>query len=217
MDFPFAITLERRKTRHVRLRVTSPNSVEVTIPWLLPKKYAFDFIQKKKSWIEKKQRLCAEKEKRAFSFLGRTYQPIPSPEIPLGVVRFSGKIVNIGAKNISEAARYFEKFLKQEAKRTLKNEIMLLSKKHNFPFHRLFLRAQKSRWGSCSSLKNISLNVHLLKLRQELREYVIIHELCHTKELNHSKRFWRLVEQHCPDYKNLRQELHLYAPKMQED
>ena len=73
--------------------------------------------------------------------------------------------------------------------------------------HYLAGRGQKTRWGSCSSKGSLSFNYKLLQFRKEVIDYVIIHELCHTKELNHSPKFWRLVERYCPDYRMLKSEL----------
>jgi hypothetical protein len=67
------------------------------------------------------------------------------------------------------------------------------------------IRGQRTRWGSCSGRGTISLNWHLLFLTPEQVRYVLLHELCHTVELNHSPRFWRLLQQHQPDSEVLRQ------------
>ncbi len=78
---------------------------------------------------------------------------------------------------------------------------------YNFKYGRINIRDQKSRWGSCSRQGNLNFNFRLLFLEPAVRDYVIIHELCHLKEFNHSLRFWKLVSQSSPDFKNLRRKL----------
>ncbi len=67
---------------------------------------------------------------------------------------------------------------------------------------RLSIRGQKTRWGSCSRRGNLSFNWKLLMAPEPIIDYVVIHELAHLKEMNHTKRFWQLVGQHCPDWRN---------------
>lgn len=85
-----------------------------------------------------------------------------------------------------------------------------LSIQTNLPYNRVSIRGQKTRWGSCSSAKNINLNYKLLFLEQEFVSYIIIHELCHTMHLNHSKEFWQLVSSFYPNYRELRKQLLKY-------
>jgi predicted metal-dependent hydrolase len=83
--------------------------------------------------------------------------------------------------------------------------------KHIYPaqWKRVSIRNQKTRWGSCSRAGNLSFNYRLLLLPPHLRDYIIVHELCHLVEMNHSQHFWALVARTFPDYKNLRKELRL--------
>ena len=67
-------------------------------------------------------------------------------------------------------------------------------------FERITIRAQKTRWGSCSNGGNLNFNCLLMLSPPEIRDYVVIHELCHRKHMNHSPGFWREVAKHCPDY-----------------
>ena len=75
---------------------------------------------------------------------------------------------------------------------------------------KIFVRNMSSRWGSCSSLGNISLNVYLLDVEPDLFEYVLIHELSHLYYMNHSPKFWAQVSKYCPDYKEKRRKLKMY-------
>jgi predicted metal-dependent hydrolase len=76
------------------------------------------------------------------------------------------------------------------AKLILKNRLREMADKHGFKYNKVFIRNQKTRWGSCSNLNNINLNINLVSLTEELMDYVIMHELVHTEIKNHSKKFW---------------------------
>ena len=74
-------------------------------------------------------------------------------------------------------------------------------------FNKIKIRNQKTRWGSCSTKGNLSFNYRILFLSEKARDYIIVHELCHLKEFNHSKNFWALVEKVFPDYAEIRKEI----------
>jgi len=76
------------------------------------------------------------------------------------------------------------------AKLILKKRLRELADKHSFKYNKVFIRNQKTRWGSCSNLNNINLNINLVTLTEELMDYVILHELVHTEIKNHSKKYW---------------------------
>ena len=99
---------------------------------------------------------------------------------------------------------------KELAKSFLINRINFLSNQNNFPINRVFIKNQKTRWGSCSSKNNINLNIQLYRLPDELIDYVIFHELVHIYVKNHSLEFWKMLIKYVPDARFLDKELKEY-------
>ena len=100
---------------------------------------------------------------------------------------------------------------KDKALTLAQKRIQHFNKLYQFPYNKIYIKNQKTRWGSCSSKNNISLNYKILFLPPRLRDYIIVHELCHLKELNHGRKFWSLVEKTMPDYLSLKKELNTYG------
>ena len=91
-------------------------------------------------------------------------------------------------------------FYRDLARAYLPRRLEALARAHGFRYNRLRIKHQKTRWGSCSARRNINLNLRLMMTPDEAIDYVIIHELCHLRELNHSRRFWAHVAGCCPDF-----------------
>lgn len=96
---------------------------------------------------------------------------------------------------------------KDKASELIIGRLKYFSQTYNFQFNDVRVKDQKSRWGSCSSKRNLNFNYKIVFLPQELQDYIIVHELCHLKEFNHSVNFWNLVAQAFPDYKDQRKKL----------
>ncbi|MDD2283980.1 MAG: SprT family zinc-dependent metalloprotease [Paludibacter sp.] len=86
-------------------------------------------------------------------------------------------------------------FLKKEAKRILPNQVKALADQYGFKYSSVKIQSSKTRWGSCSKTQNINLSFYLMLLPSHLADYVILHELCHTREMNHGERFWKLMDE----------------------
>jgi len=104
-----------------------------------------------------------------------------------------------------------EEIDRDEAKRILIGRLKELADKNKLSYNKVTIRNQKTRWGSCSQKNNINLNIKLVKLPQELIDYVILHELVHTKIKNHSKKFWDELNTYIPNAKGLDKELRKYG------
>lgn len=98
-------------------------------------------------------------------------------------------------------------YLKERAREFILREIEECNRIYNFSYKKIHIRNQRSCWGSCSTQKNLNFHYKLFLLPKRLARYVIVHELCHLREMNHSSRFWGLVSQAIPDYKEFRKEL----------
>ena len=108
-------------------------------------------------------------------------------EMKVKIIRLKDKVKDL--KPINEL----------KAKALLKNRLKELSEIYGFKYNRVFIRNQKTRWGSCSAQNNINLNINLIRVSNELQDYVILHELVHTKIKNHSLRFWKELDKYVGD------------------
>lgn len=126
-------------------------------------------------------------------------------EVPTGVALSDPRVIKL-IREVSTTA------LRTEAKSYLPKRLGYLAEQLGFTYERVRFSHASSRWGSCSSTGTISLNIALMKLPFELIDYVIVHELAHTREMNHSDAFWQLVSQGDPQYKQHRKQLKAETP-----
>lgn len=96
---------------------------------------------------------------------------------------------------------------KDKALALVHERVQFYNKVYGFSFNKIFIKNQKTRWGSCSCKQNLNLNYKIVFLPQKHRDYIIVHEMCHLKEFNHSRKFWALVEKVFPNYLDIKKEL----------
>lgn len=113
--------------------------------------------------------------------------------------KYSGKLA---PRNRADYLKYRDK-----AQRLTEDRVEHFNKIYNFKFNRINIRNQKTRWGSCSRKRNLSFNYKVLLLPPHICDYIIVHELCHLKEFNHSREFWNLVSEMVPNYLEIKKEL----------
>jgi predicted metal-dependent hydrolase len=206
---PMPILYRRHaRARNYVLRLHSNKTVLVTIPRQGTKKFAREFVSSRKSWLEKQWRLL--ESRRAPPQVLRPGMEILLQGRPVLLeLRHNGMrwelqfgpertAVANPAGNLRPA---LENHLRNKARLQLAQRVRELAQAHPSIVKHIVIRNQKSRWGSCSCNGTISLNWRLIQLPDRVRDYIIIHELMHLRELNHSPRFWREVEKACPDYR----------------
>lgn len=199
-------------SKNIKISVKQERQILVTMPILCPYKFARDFLLKnfeKIKSFEIKDKILMPNSKTKFD----TLKIIESNELKTTIknnivyfyypneVEFSSPEIQ---KPLKEA---LFKAIKIEAKNYLPSRLEFLAKKYGFNYGKVALRNQKTRFGSCSYQNNINLNINLMRFDFDVIDYVLIHELVHTKIKNHSRTFWDEVKKHCPDYKILRNRL----------
>lgn len=159
------VTLSRTlRARRVSISVRATGAVRLSFPYGVSQKRALEFLEQKAGWIEAARERLARK---------RAAMP---PQLPPA----------------EQKARIEE--LRRAAKADLPDRIARLSEATGLKYEKLSIRASRTKWGSCSGRNHISLSLFLMTLPEHLRDYVIIHELCHTVHHNHSPRFHALVD-----------------------
>jgi predicted metal-dependent hydrolase len=213
---------ESTRARHVNLKISMEGDLEVVIPRGFKRKHIPDILHKKQAWIKRATKRIQEQRKFLAAepvlpelipllAISETwiveYRPTVSTRItvtekPDQQLTLSGAVDNVGLCH-----RALRKWTARKARQHLEPWLGQISTAEKLPFDKVIFRGQKTRWGSCSARKTISLNYKLLFLPPALVRYVLIHELCHTKHLNHSTKFWALVAKKEPDYKQAKAEL----------
>ncbi len=201
------LLVPRHNAKRYIARVDAEGNIVVTIPKRGSRKGAVDFAREHTDWLRKQQRLAvSRKEKNPLRngdwiwFRGSKVELIVSKDWGRPVLRFSKEMLFIADEDIDLARPLGEK-LRSIAKEELPERVACFAKKFELKYSGVSIRNQKTRWGSCSSTGRISLNWRLMMTPPEVSDYIVIHELMHLKEMNHSHLFWGLVREACPNYK----------------
>ncbi|MDF2868148.1 MAG: hypothetical protein K0S11_1618 [Gammaproteobacteria bacterium] len=216
--WPPVYTIRRsQRARRVLLKVSS-NGLEVVLPQGYKQQYTLaNLLTTHRKWIEEQllkvsqlapQCIELPKEIKLLALAKQyTVAYLETENRQKIVESIEHKITIMGKNTQPETCNLLKKWLFTKAKHYLPELLEIYSKTYNLPYNRVTIKRQKTRWGSCTAQKSINLNYQLLLLPLELARYVIIHELCHTKELNHSINFWRLVASMDPNWQQHRQQL----------
>lgn len=201
------VLIRHPRARRYLLRLNPDGAARVTIPRGGSVAEARRFAERSKAWLEQ-----ALQRQAARPFRSRLWRVGTSIllrgesvviEMAAGVtgnaVRFGSEVVTV-AEGITDFRPAIEKHLRQLATQELPPRVQAYAAQHQVAVSRISVRNQKSRWGSCSRRGTISLNWRLIQTPLHVQDYIILHELMHLRQMNHSVRFWREVKSVCPDY-----------------
>jgi predicted metal-dependent hydrolase len=210
---PFAVRVSPR-ARRLTARVHVGGRVEIVVPIGVNARTVRDFVQRFTPWIDRKV--------AAMQCFAAPSEPVPGTvEFALTQEKFAvdwrrgstrgldqsvGRII-VQSPDERGARALLRGWLKRAAHERLAPRLLQLAHELNYSVTRVSIRCQRTRWGSCSTRGTVSLNCSLLFLGLEVVRYLFVHELAHTKHMNHSATFWRLVEKIEPDYRRLDRDL----------
>lgn len=213
------VRIIRNNGRYIRLNVRTSGEVVVSAPYRASIDQIKNFVAESRDHLQKSLKLA----RRGREFCnGDTIGRHHKLEIYSGVranISLSDQLIKVSVPNdYGEVKRdqlihqAVAKGLRQEASRYLPRRLRQLALKYGYNYQRVRLTFAKTRWGSCSTSGTISLNISLMMLPNELIDYVLLHELAHTKHMNHGPDFWATLTGTLPNARELSQKLKKYSP-----
>jgi len=203
------------RARHIRIKVNGLGGVEVVAPHGASSREIDGFVRKSTDWIyktiEKLKDDRLEHPDRGFKpptnislpAISKHYSVNYTFGIQKATVKEQGSMLFVCAANENEHVVALRTWIQKKAKHVLTPWLKVVADLHNISFNKVTIRGQKTRWGSCSSQHNINLNRNLLFLAPDLVNYLMVHELSHVIQPNHSSLFWAQVAKCEPNYQIL--------------
>ena len=203
---PMVLVRNPRARRYV-LRLRPDGSARVTIPRGGSAAEARRFAERSVGWVERELQQLSSRSSRPKTwmigteilFRGELVKIEAGVDGERDVIRLANEVFKV-AEPAADMRPAIERHLWRLAANELPPRVLEHAAAHQLPVRRIVVRNQRSRWGSCSRHGTISLNWRLIQAPPFVRDYLILHELTHMREMNHSARFWREVERVCPGY-----------------
>lgn len=200
------IEVFRERRRTISLKILNSENAVLKAPKRLGEKEINKFLESKKAWIDKSVKRLKETEMfesqfdlKNFVYLGGK-RICEKKDVIVGFEKLDER------KRLKETTKFYRSFFPK-----LESFATKISEKTRIPFKKIKMTSSIRVWGSFNSNSEMKLNFKLVILPEELVQYVIVHELCHFIQMNHSAKFWREVEKFCPDYKQKRKSLNQYG------
>ncbi|HSH51172.1 MAG TPA: SprT family zinc-dependent metalloprotease [Bacteroidales bacterium] len=218
---------KNKRSKNINISMRPGSGIMVTFPFFVSYNSAKKIAEQKKEWIITQQPKIDAIENKSTIFTEKTTFKTRSRKLKIKnhnansvtttITNHTIEInypanENIQSKQIQQAIKNsIIEALRFEAKEYLPPRVKFLAKKYNFNYRNIYIKNNKTLWGSCSGVNNINLNLHLIRLPDYLIDYIIIHELCHTREKNHGKKFWDLMDSILGNAKLYSKELNNYS------
>lgn len=214
--------LTKKVSSRLTIKINEKGNIVVSAPLFFPKFKINQFVKENLTWIKIQQKKLERREvlidyhNKFIFILGEQYQLKITKNLNENPnIKLKKKTILINTFKNFENQILEENFLKNKLKifltkisyQYLNKRTQQLAKKMQVQYKTIRIKNLKSRWGSCSSQKNLVFNLKLICFAPKIVDYVIIHELAHLKHLNHSREFWRFVEKFEPNYKIYRNKL----------
>jgi predicted metal-dependent hydrolase len=190
--------VRHRRAKRFVLRVAGDGSLTLTVPRGAAIADGLAFVGRQTEWVASEQ---VRQRARTAPWTAGTELWFRGARVTL---RADGGAVFFGSESVpmaGDVATAVRTHLVALAKRELPARCMALAAAHALTVSRVVVRNQRSRWGSCSTRASIALNWRLIQMPPEIADYIVLHELMHLRQGNHSRRFWREVEAVCPDWR----------------
>jgi predicted metal-dependent hydrolase len=212
---------KRKGSRNLRLTIRPDGVVRVGLPAWAPYSVGIKFAKDRTDWINRHLMNSQKPPLKHGDRIGKSFRldfrhdnarKTVVTRIVANEIRIQSPYPISHADAQKAAAAASERALKTDAERLLSLRLKELAVKYGFSFRSLKVKKLRSRWGSCSSQSDITLNIYLIQLPWKLIDYVILHELTHTQHMNHSQDFWDHMQKILPDTKALRRQIRLFRP-----
>jgi predicted metal-dependent hydrolase len=218
MNKAFKYTLKTStRAKNIRIAINPKGEVTVTKPRLIPMFAVKRFIKQHQNWIDRNlTKIKARQTKlkpNTLYYKGKLYQFKYLP----GTFKITLHHPNltVSAYSRPSAIRQLIKKLQQQSRQTITEQTKKYAAKMKLTYKKIRFKDQKTRWGSCSSQKNLNFNWRLIMTPPSVLTYVVIHELAHLRHMNHSRKFWDFVEKYDPDYRENRRWLKRHQEELQ--
>lgn len=206
MKYNAEIVYSKRKT--LSITVSADNKITLRCPIGYSRERAERFLIEKSDWIEEAVKRNERKLNLNANIFAYEKVLVNGQKLPLYIGCKKKEITESGVfvKSLKDLKKLYTDCFEE----SFKNRLQEVSAQTGLKFNSVQIKSYKSRWGSCDGGNNISFNYRIFMLPEYIRYYIIVHELCHTVQHNHSQRFWQLVEKFVLDYKKVKKALHGY-------